>query len=79
MGFDKIRLTGSWANLVRKVFLSIVTFDQLGGSDGRLADWSGRLRKSCYQDQLEDRSQKKKIMFLHSKNKASRKGYKGEC
>ena len=27
---------------------------------------------------LEDRSQKKKIMFLHSKNKASRKGYKGE-
>ena len=26
---------------------------------------------------LEDRSQKKKIMFLHSKNKASRKGYKG--
>ena len=25
--------------------------------------------------QLEDRSQKKKIMFLHSKNKASRKGY----
>ena len=22
---------------------------------------------------------KKKIMFLHSKNKASRKGYKGEC
>ena len=29
--------------------------------------------------QLEDRSQKKKIMFLHSKNKASRKGYKGEC
>ena len=30
-------------------------------------------------DELEDRSQKKKIMFLHSKNKASRKGYKGEC
>ena len=28
---------------------------------------------------LEDRSQKKKLMFLHSKNKASRKGYKGEC
>ena len=28
---------------------------------------------------LEDRSQKKKILFLHSKNKASRKGYKGEC
>ena len=28
---------------------------------------------------LEDHSQKKKIMFLHSKNKASRKGYKGEC
>ena len=28
---------------------------------------------------LEDRSQKKKIMFLYSKNKASRKGYKGEC
>ena len=22
---------------------------------------------------------KKKIMFLHSKNKVSRKGYKGEC
>ena len=22
---------------------------------------------------------KKKIMFLHSKNKASRKGYKGDC
>ena len=31
------------------------------------------------QVKLEDRSQKKKIMFLHSKNKASRKGYKGEC
>ena len=31
------------------------------------------------QIKLEDRSQKKKIMFLHSKNKASRKGYKGEC
>ena len=30
-------------------------------------------------EELEDRSQKKKIMFLHSKNKASRKGYKGEC
>ena len=30
-------------------------------------------------DKLEDRSQKKKIMFLHSKNKESRKGYKGEC
>ena len=29
--------------------------------------------------ELEDRSQKKKRMFLHSKNKASRKGYKGEC
>ena len=29
--------------------------------------------------ELEDRSQKKKIMFLHSKNKASQKGYKGEC
>ena len=28
---------------------------------------------------LEDRSQKKKIMFLLCKNKASRKGYKGEC
>ena len=34
---------------------------------------------SPYQSKLEDRSQKKKIMFLHSKNKASRKGYKGEC
>ena len=33
----------------------------------------------CSQMKLEDRSQKKKIMFLHSKNKASRKGYKGEC
>ena len=32
-----------------------------------------------FQSKLEDRSQKKKIMFLHSKNKASRKGYKGEC
>ena len=32
-----------------------------------------------YRIKLEDRSQKKKIMFLHSKNKASRKGYKGEC
>ena len=28
---------------------------------------------------LEDCSQKKKVMFLHSKNKPSRKGYKGEC
>ena len=33
----------------------------------------------CIEKELEDRSQKKKIMFLHSKNKASRKGYKGEC
>ena len=33
MGSDKIRLTGSWTNLVGKVFLSIVTFDQLGGPD----------------------------------------------
>ena len=32
-----------------------------------------------YNVELKDRSQKKKIMFLHSKNKASRKGYKGEC
>ena len=39
--------------------------------------------KACWatpeQSELEDRSQKKKIMFLHSKNKASQKGYKGEC
>ena len=35
--------------------------------------------KSINKNKLEDRSQKKKIMFLHSKNKASRKGYKGEC
>ena len=45
MGSDKIRLTGSWTNLVGKVFLSIVTFDQLGGPDSRLADWSGRLKQ----------------------------------
>ena len=38
-----------------------------------------RLKEIQSQLQLEDRSQKKKIMFLHSKNKASRKGYKGEC
>ena len=31
------------------------------------------------QTKLEDCSQKKKIMFLLCKNKASRKGYKGEC
>ena len=31
-------------SLVGKVFLSIVTFDQLGGPD-RLADWSGRFRQ----------------------------------
>ena len=37
------------------------------------------LSKSQQEIKLEDRSQKKKIMFLHSKNKASRKGYKGEC
>ena len=42
---DKIRLTGSWTNLVGKVFLSIVTFDQLGGPDSRLADRSGRFRQ----------------------------------
>ena len=41
VGSDKIRLSGSWTNLVGKVFLSIVTFDQLGGPDSRLADWSG--------------------------------------
>ena len=40
VGSDKIRLTGSWINLVGKVFLSIVTFNQLGGPDSRLADWS---------------------------------------
>ena len=38
-----------------------------------------QLCKQSYKRELEDRSQKKKIMFLHSKNKASRKGYKGEC
>ena len=37
------------------------------------------LQTSRINNKLEDRSQKKKIMFLHSKNKASRKGYKGEC
>ena len=37
------------------------------------------IHKFLKQNKLEDRSQKKKIMFLHSKNKASRKGYKGEC
>ena len=51
MGSDKIRLTGSWTNLVGKVFLSIVTFDLLGGPGSRLADWSGRLRQSGYRDQ----------------------------
>ena len=50
-GSDKIRLTGSWINLFGKVFLSIVTFDQLGGPDNRLADWSDRLRQSCHRDQ----------------------------
>ena len=43
----------------------------------------GPKTRACWatleQSELEDRSQKKKIMFLHSKNKASRKGYKGEC
>ena len=43
----------------------------------------GPRTRACWanlvQSELEDRSQKKKIMFLHSKNKASRKGYKGEC
>ena len=51
VGSDKIVLTGSWTNLVGKVILSIVTFDQLGGPDSRLADWPGRLRQSCYRDQ----------------------------
>ena len=41
-------------------------------------NWTKRFQVGV-QKQLEDRSQKKKIMFLHSKNKASRKGYKGEC
>ena len=45
VGSDKVRLTGSWTNLVGKVFLSIVTCDQLGGPDSRLADWSGRFRQ----------------------------------
>ena len=40
---------------------------------------SARCLTSNLQHKLEDRLQKKKIMFLHSKNKASRKGYKGEC
>ena len=43
-----IKLTGSWTNLVGKVFLAIVNFDQLGGPDSRLADWSSRLRQSCH-------------------------------
>ena len=38
-----------------------------------------KIRVKIKKFKLEDRSQKKKIMFLHSKNKASRKGYKGEC
>ena len=51
VGSDKIRLTDSWTNLVEKVFLSIVTFDLLGGPDSRLADWSGRLKQSSHRDQ----------------------------
>ena len=51
VGSDKIRLTGSWTNLVGKVFLSVVTFNQLGGPDSRLTDWSVWLRQSCHQDQ----------------------------
>ena len=39
----------------------------------------GEDTKCLQNSKLEDRSQKKKIMFLHSKNKAARKGYKGEC
>ena len=35
-------------------------------------DFKGQYSK--VKGQLEDRSQKKKIMFLHSKNKSSRKG-----
>ena len=41
--------------------------------------WKAHARPNSIKIKLEDRSQKKKIMFLHSKNKASRKGYKGEC
>ena len=40
---------------------------------------SNNVKQHLKNYKLEDRSQKKKIMFLHSKNKASRKGYKGEC
>ena len=42
-------------------------------------DFEGQGHYDKVKVKLEDRSQKKKIMFLHSKNKASRKGYKGEC
>ena len=35
--------------------------------------------RSLRQGQTRGSHAKKKIMFLHSKNKASRKGYKGEC
>ena len=42
-------------------------------------DYLNLINKVIIEEKLEDRSQKKKIMFLHSKNKASRKGYKGEC
>ena len=38
-----IRLTASWTNLIGKVFLSIVTFDQQVGPHSGLADWSSRL------------------------------------
>ena len=34
---------------------------------------------SIHKYKLEDCLQKKRIMFLHSKNKVSQKGYKGEC
>ena len=46
-----IRLTASWTNLVGKVLLSIVTFNQLAGPDSGLADWSNRLRQSSHWDQ----------------------------
>ena len=62
------------------------TPDWAGWADTGESDWTLPLdpkTRACWatlgQSELEDRLQKKKIMFLHSKNKASRKGYKGEC
>ena len=36
--------------LLGKMFLSIVTFDQVAGPDSRLADWSGKMRQSSHWD-----------------------------